>query len=74
MHELSTLSIECLGQFPTSVNIKSPISLTLASSTILTLWSKFKIQNPKTCTTFLVPELLVLCVVSIANKLGFFRD
>ena len=72
MHELSTLSIECLGQFPTSVNIKSPISF--ASSTISTLWSKFKIQNPKTCTTFLVPELLVLCVVSIANKLGFFRD
>ena len=72
MHELSTLSIECLGQFPTSVNIKSPISLTLASSTILTLWSKFKIQNPKTCTTFLVSELP--CVVSIANKLGFFRD
>ena len=70
MHELSTLSIECLGQFPTSVNIKSPISL--ASSTISTLWSKFKIQNPKTCTTFLVSELPY--VVSIANKLGFFRD
>ena len=69
MHELSTLSIEYLGQFPTSVNIKSPISL--ASGTISALWSKFKIHKR---VLFSFQNSPATCLVSIANKLVFLRD